>query len=326
MWRFDTLPGEASKEAYATDYYVVPPTCGNYTCREFYIDLGFTTSGQRAFPADEGSHTIWVTVRDFVGNEVSQPYTWTVLGAPTATPTPLPCVTIVSGRDSYVKEENVTDNKGDDDELRIKTQAEKLQRPLLWFDVSSVPVGANVQSATLSLWLADIKNGPAEVRVRSLQEAWTEMGVTWRDRAEGEPWAVPGGTYDGTSIDTVLVNGPKNSWVTWDMMGVIGEWIAGENEGVLLESPVSGERPELKFRSREEGDAEERPRLEVCYYEGPPPTATPTPTDTPTPTPTPTATETPTPGPPTDTPTVTPTATETPELLRVYLPLALKGG
>jgi hypothetical protein len=46
---------------------------------------------------------------------------------------------------------------------------------------------------------------------------------------------------------------------------------------------------------------------------------TPTPTDTPTPTATPSRTPT-----PTDTPTVTPTATETPELLRVYLPLALK--
>ena len=42
---------------------------------------------------------------------------------------------------------------------------------------------------------------------------------------------------------------------------------------------------------------------------------TPTPTDTPTPTPTPTAT-----------PTVTPTPTEAPELLQVYLPLAVKAG
>jgi len=46
---------------------------------------------------------------------------------------------------------------------------------------------------------------------------------------------------------------------------------------------------------------------------------TPTPTDTPTPTATPTATPL-----PTDTPTVPPTPTETPELVRAYLPLALK--
>ena len=41
------------------------------------------------------------------------------------------------------------------------------------------------------------------------------------------------------------------------------------------------ERRRLRARIHQfNGDAEERPRLEVCYYVGPPPTATPTPTPT----------------------------------------------
>jgi hypothetical protein len=31
-WRFDTLPGGASDTAYLDDFYVVPPTCGDYEC------------------------------------------------------------------------------------------------------------------------------------------------------------------------------------------------------------------------------------------------------------------------------------------------------
>ena len=51
MWEFANLPGgSASDTAYLSDYYVVPPTCGDYSCREFYIDLGFTTADSMRSP------------------------------------------------------------------------------------------------------------------------------------------------------------------------------------------------------------------------------------------------------------------------------------
>jgi hypothetical protein len=86
VWKFANLPGGASDTAYVNDYYVAPPTCGNYTCRDFYIDLGFTASGQRVFPVANGSHTANVTVYDYAGNTASSSFTWTVTGGPTATP------------------------------------------------------------------------------------------------------------------------------------------------------------------------------------------------------------------------------------------------
>jgi hypothetical protein len=39
-WRFDNLPGGADRYAYVSQFFV-SPTCGNYSCRDFYIDLGF---------------------------------------------------------------------------------------------------------------------------------------------------------------------------------------------------------------------------------------------------------------------------------------------
>jgi len=83
VWEFYTLPGGGDDEAYLNDYYVVPPTCGNYSCRDFYIDLGFIKDSQRVFPSDGGEHTVEVTAWDYAGNATTQTYTWTVLAPPT---------------------------------------------------------------------------------------------------------------------------------------------------------------------------------------------------------------------------------------------------
>ena len=85
-WRFDTLPGGDDREAYLDDFFVVPPTCGNYDCRDYYIDLGFIPDSQYQFPAGGGEHTVYVTVRDHVGNTATQSYVYTVIGPPEGTP------------------------------------------------------------------------------------------------------------------------------------------------------------------------------------------------------------------------------------------------
>ncbi len=85
-WRFDTLPGGASDTAYLNDFYLVPPTCGDYECRDYYIDLGFIPDSQFEFPVTGGQHTVLVTVRDYAGNSVSLPYTYTVIGPPPGIP------------------------------------------------------------------------------------------------------------------------------------------------------------------------------------------------------------------------------------------------
>ncbi len=85
-WRFDTLPGGADDTAFLSDFYVVPPTCGNYDCRDYYIDLGFIPNSQYQFPATGGEHTVLATVSDYAGNSASQSFTYTVVGPPPGTP------------------------------------------------------------------------------------------------------------------------------------------------------------------------------------------------------------------------------------------------
>jgi hypothetical protein len=83
-WRFDDLPGGANDKVYLNDFYV-SPTCGDYHCREFYIDVGFVRDSQYAFPATGGPHTVVVTVRDYAGNEDSVPFSYTVIAPPEGT-------------------------------------------------------------------------------------------------------------------------------------------------------------------------------------------------------------------------------------------------
>jgi len=65
---------------------VVPPTCGDYECRDYYIDLGFIPDSQFEFPVTGGQHTVLVTVRDYAGNSVSLLYSYTVIGPPPGIP------------------------------------------------------------------------------------------------------------------------------------------------------------------------------------------------------------------------------------------------
>ena len=145
----------------------------------------------------------------------------------------------------------------------LKTQAGRQQRPVLWFDLASVPPGANLQSATVSLWLTSVKATPVAVSAYRLTEAWTETGVTWnyRNLAQSQPWLTPGGSYDPLAIDTVSVNGPANSWASWDVWDALAGWLYGGNLGMILTSPVDGVTRELKFRSRENSTIAQRPKL-----------------------------------------------------------------
>ncbi len=85
-WRFDTLPGGASDTAYLDDFYVVPPTCGDYYCRDYYIDLGFIPGSQYVFPITGGQHSVQVRVADYAGNFATQVYTYSVIGPPAGVP------------------------------------------------------------------------------------------------------------------------------------------------------------------------------------------------------------------------------------------------
>ncbi len=80
VWRFDKLPDPKSDLTYINQFYL-KGTCGNYTCRKFYINLNFDINEPKAtkyFKLKKGIHNISVTVEDFIGNSTTKNYSYQV--------------------------------------------------------------------------------------------------------------------------------------------------------------------------------------------------------------------------------------------------------
>ena len=231
-------------------------------------------------------------------------------------PTPAPTtVTLYAIEDSYVDDGMPTTNYGGSASLYASFYGEFLnrQRFLVKFDLSSIPAGSSIQSATFRAYLnyADGRSSVDLIMCR-LSGSWSEYGVTWNNQPTFVSWTT-------SSIGT------STGFYSWDATGLVSAWLNGiyTNYGLGVSGPFSGDLYTRRFTSREGGTA---PRLVISYYP-PTPTPTRTPTRTSTPTVTRTPTRTPTPTitptgtlPPTPTFTVTPTPSRTPTVTRTPTP------
>ena len=171
------------------------------------------------------------------------------------------CVVLAPGKnlgyDAYLKQDNVDDRRGGDSEMRVKTEVGKLYRVLTRFDLSAIPVGATIASVNLSLWVKSLSGPALGVNAHGVLEAWNEPEVTWRDRdrAAGQPWAAPGGTYDAAVVDTEPISA-ANVWARWNLTSLGAGWLSGQNDGVLLEAPANAVKTEVRFASNDDSNAD----------------------------------------------------------------------
>ena len=223
---------------------------------------------------------------------------------PTQTASPgSDCATIQRGTNGSVADAYVwassPDYTGNWENLYTGIAGDGRKRSLLRFDLSGIPSGAMVDSATLSIYLYSGDAGHT-VNVHRITSAWSESGVTWNSL---------GNAYVASPVCSF---GTASGWRTADVTALVRGWLSGtyDNYGLLLDDPASS--GSATYYASEYGTISERPKLEICYHTGTPGTATPTgvttPTSTPTRTSTPTATATVVPG---STATRTPTQTAT---------------
>lgn len=223
--------------------------------------------------------------------------------APVSTATPHP-TTLTTTADAYVNEGAPAQNHGGYTTLNVSLdEFGTEQRAYVRFNLSSIPDGASIQSATFKAYL-DSGDGASSVSLTMYRctSTWTEGGVTWASRPS---------LAGGTSIAV----GTAAGWYSWNAFNLVIDWLDGvyANYGLGIVGPDGGAGYVRTFSSREGGHA---PQLVIKYYP-----ATPTPTRTRTRTRTPTLTKTSTPSRTatsqySPTPTLTPkesaTATRTP--------------
>jgi hypothetical protein len=147
-------------------------------------------------------------------------------------------------------------------------------RALVKFDLSDLPAGSMILSASLELykWFGVAEDGRTYTANR-LTSPWMETGVTWRERDGVNSWGARGGDF--TTEDAAAVVVPDGGgWVNWDVTAMVEGWVSGShvNHGFLLKDRYEdGDvNKYAAFWSREYGsDPSRRPRLVVEYIETP---------------------------------------------------------
>jgi len=142
----------------------------------------------------------------------------------------------------------------------------EVRRALLRFDLSQIPAGAVVNSATLRMTVVMVPLSPVNSTfdIRRVLQSWTEGGVSWNSRlSAGTPWQVPGATGSADSISTpssaVAVGSANFTDYTFSstasLVADVQTWIndASSNFGWLLasEDEVSPETAR-RFGARED--------------------------------------------------------------------------
>ena len=234
----------------------------------------------------------------------------TITGLPTNTPTitPTPIIDVfqyTAGQyencyDAYLNGWDVTGNYGHTGALSIRTQGTK--RPLLYFDVSSVPGGVTILNASLQLHMTHYKSHQQlmTASVYGVKREWVEMETTWQLAKSQVHWTLAGASDTMEDRDATPTDAQPlpdiNQWYDFDITDLVQAWVDGArpNYGVILIG--SGNTVETSFYSSEYSVPADRPRLVVQYIFGAVPTTTATPvasltagaTYSPTPTMTPT--------------------------------------
>jgi len=128
----------------------------------------------------------------------------------------------------------------------------------LWkFDLSSIPSGASVTSATFSFYLSWSSNYNL-VTVHKVLVPWSEATVTEQNFGGANSW-------DFTAISNFQGGGV--GFRTVDLTALVGEWVDGTsvNGGVLFdEAPILNHY----YFTSEAGDPNIRPKLDICYLAG----------------------------------------------------------
>lgn len=165
-------------------------------------------------------------------------------------------VSLTPSADTYVFNSSGDTNFGTVDSTYVSFgNGPAFGRAYYQFDLSSIPAGSTINSATLSLPLKSIS---AVVTVQMYMSrpdvAWNETSLTWNNQPAM------------TNVQTKLFNTQSPS--TWDMTDAVKNWVANSwaNNGVVIKtSENTGSQYTFGYYTKESGVQTGIPTLAVDY-------------------------------------------------------------
>lgn len=203
----------------------------------------------------------------------------------TATPPPAPVQLVFQNgvgpfttydgvRDTYISNYNPGDqtvNYGLSPTLRLRSG--DLESALIRWDISSVPAGANIVSAAISVHV-DYRSNETSVPVSMYRmlRPWEEMQATWIKATNAANWATAGanGSADRSLTATAAATfSEANVWYNFDATNLVRQWVTNpaDNKGVIFKAGSSGAQVEYALRSSQYFAAPSyRPKLTInCF-------------------------------------------------------------
>jgi hypothetical protein len=144
--------------------------------------------------------------------------------------------------------------------------------PVVKFDLSLLPPGAAVSSATLRLWAPAAPAHDVRAQAHGVLRAWDEATASWNEALAGQPWTQPGASAVGVDR-TLWASSPQQilegaRWYEFDITPLAQQWAQepNSNHGVVLTALAgdSGANVEARFASRESGLIS-RPQLVISF-------------------------------------------------------------
>jgi len=164
--------------------------------------------------------------------------------------------------DTYIDQEDPDNNYGSSEYLKVRSLASKNARTYVFFNLSTIPPGASVLSAKLSLYLSKPPASERTYLCYRLNSAWDEASLTWNGK--------PGSSSTFAASSTVSAT---PGWVVWDVKEQVQKFLNGIDEHAWINfgwemfdgSEDSQEVQEAFFASSESGEQDKRPYLTVEF-------------------------------------------------------------
>ncbi|MFK7818047.1 MAG: Calx-beta domain-containing protein [Planctomycetaceae bacterium] len=180
--------------------------------------------------------------------------------------------------------QNQRANLGGMDRLQFFKVGNDSYRPIIQFDLDSVPSGTNAIDASLELYrdAGLYANAPMGITIYALSRSWTEgssfnhgaatSGSNWLNRTNTSAWNTPGGDFNttynfgngnnGIVAQTTIAPFSSADWVPFDVTPAVQAWLDGDipNHGLAFVI-TSGDHTEYSFVSSEGSTASQHPKL-----------------------------------------------------------------
>ena len=163
-----------------------------------------------------------------------------------------------SNADTYVRQDRATTNYGTGTTMDARRRNNQARRALVSFDLSGIPAGATINSATLELYASAVPGTSQTLDAHRITASWGETTATWNNQP----------AYDATPAASIA-GGTAVGWKTWTVTSLAQAWYASPstNYGVLVKANLEGGTTTYTytFATRENATTGDRPILRVNY-------------------------------------------------------------